>query len=46
MVDNMLILGNNDHLIKSTKKILINKFNIKDLGIIDVIVNVILEYDI
>ena len=36
----MLILDKNDHMIKSTKKILINKFNTKDLGIIDVILEI------
>jgi len=39
-MDDMLILGSNDHMIKSTKKILINKFNTKDLGIIDVILEI------
>ena len=32
----MLILDNNDHMIKFTKKMLNNKFNIKDLGVVDV----------
>jgi hypothetical protein len=35
-VDGMLILDNNDHMIKFTKKMLNNKFNIKDLGVVDV----------
>lgn len=35
-VDGMLILDNNDHVIKFTKKMLNNKFDIKDLGIVDV----------
>ena len=30
-------LGNNDHMIKYTKKILTNKFDIKNLGVVDVI---------
>jgi len=29
------IVGSNDHMIRSTKKILTNKFDIKDLGIVD-----------
>jgi hypothetical protein len=36
----MLILGNNDHIIKSTKKILTNKFDMKDLGVTDVILEI------
>ena len=36
-VDDMLILDNNDHLIKSTNKILTNKFDMKNLGVADVI---------
>jgi hypothetical protein len=32
-VDNMLVLGNNDYMIKYSKKILTNKFDKKDLGI-------------
>ena len=36
-VDDMLILDNNDHIIKSTKKILTNKFDMKNLGVADVI---------
>jgi hypothetical protein len=39
-MDDILILGSNDHMIKSTKIILINKFNIKDLGIVDVILEI------
>jgi len=31
-MDDMLILNNNDHMIKFTKKILTNKFDIKKLG--------------
>jgi len=33
----MLILDNNNHMIKSIKKILTNKFDIKDFGVVDVI---------
>ena len=36
-MDNMLILSNNEYMIKSTNKILTNKFSIKDLGIVDVL---------
>ena len=32
-VDNMLVLGNNDYMIKYSKKILTNKFDKKDLGV-------------
>jgi hypothetical protein len=35
-----LILCSNDHTIKSTKKILNNKFNIKNLGVVDVIIEI------
>jgi hypothetical protein len=35
--ENMLILGSNDYMMKSTKKILTNKFFIKDLNVADVI---------
>jgi len=30
---NLLILGSKNHMINSTKKILTNKFNMKDLGV-------------
>jgi hypothetical protein len=33
-VDNMLILGNNNHMIKSIKKMLNNNFGMKDLHVI------------
>ena len=33
----MLILGSNDYMLKSTKKMLTNKFFIKDLSVADVI---------
>ena len=36
-VDDMLILDNNDHIIKSTNKILTKKFDMKKLGVVDVI---------
>ena len=36
-VDNMLIMGSNNEIIKTTKKMLNNKFNMKDLGVVDVI---------
>jgi hypothetical protein len=39
-MDDMLILGNDNYIIKSTKKILTNKFNMKDLGDADVILEV------
>jgi hypothetical protein len=36
----MLILSYNDHMIKSTKKILTNKFDMKDLSVVNVITRV------
>jgi len=39
-VDDILILNINDYMIKITKKILINKFNIKNLGVADVIIEI------
>jgi len=36
-MNDMLIFSNNDSMIKSTKKILTNKFDMKDLGITDII---------
>jgi hypothetical protein len=33
----MLILDSNDYMIKSIKKMLTNKFDMKDLGVVDVI---------
>ena len=36
-MDGILILDNNDHMIRSTKKILTNKFNMKTLGVVDFI---------
>jgi hypothetical protein len=39
-VDDILILGINDHIIKSTKKVLTNKFDKKNLSIVDVILEI------
>ena len=39
-VDDMLILNRNDYMIKITKKMLINKFDIKNLGVADVIIEI------
>ena len=39
-IDDMLILGNNDHIIKSTKKILTNKFDMKNLGVAYIILGI------
>ena len=39
-VDDMLIVGSNDEIIKSTKKMLNSKFDMKDMGIADVILGV------
>jgi hypothetical protein len=36
----MLILDRNDYMIKITKKMLINKFDIKNLGVADVIIEI------
>jgi hypothetical protein len=36
----MLILDSNVHMIKSTKKILTNKFDIKDLDVTDIILGI------
>ena len=36
-IDDMLIIDSNNDIIKATKRMLINKFNIKDLGFVDVI---------
>ena len=36
-VDDMLIMGSNNEVIKTTKKMFNNKFNMKDLGVADVI---------
>jgi hypothetical protein len=39
-MDNMLILYNNDHMIKSTKKMLSSKFYMKELGVAIVILGI------
>ena len=39
-VDDMLIMGSNNEVIKTTKKMFNNKFNIKDLGVADVILRI------
>jgi hypothetical protein len=39
-MDDMLILGRNDNMIKSTKKMLTNKFDMKDLGVADIILGI------
>jgi len=39
-MDDMFILGNKNYIIKSTKKILNNKFEIKDLGVANIILEV------
>ena len=36
-VDDMLIIGSNIEIIKTTKKMLNSKFNMKDMGVTDVI---------
>jgi len=36
-MDNMFILYNNNYIIKSTKKILTNKFDMKNSGVADII---------
>ena len=36
-VDDMLIIGSNNDIIKATKRMLTNKFNMKDLGVANVI---------
>ena len=39
-VDDMLIFGPNTKVIESIKKMLIKKFNMKDLGVADVILGI------
>jgi hypothetical protein len=39
-VIDMLTLGSNDHIIKSTKKILTNKFDMKNLDVADIILGI------
>ncbi|KAK3003761.1 hypothetical protein RJ639_018390 [Escallonia herrerae] len=36
-VDDMLIIGSNNEFIKATKKMLTSKFEMKDMGVVDVI---------
>jgi hypothetical protein len=36
----MLTLGSNDHIIKSIKKILTNKFDMKNLNVADIILGI------
>ena len=36
----MLIMGSNNEVIKTTKKMFNNKFNMKDLGVADVILGI------
>ena len=36
-VDDMLIIGNNNDIIKATKRMLTSEFDMKDLGVVDVI---------
>jgi len=36
----MLIFDNNNYIIKSIKKILTNKFDLKYLGVVDVIIGI------
>ena len=39
-VDDMLIMGSNNEVIKTTKKMFNNKFNIKYFGVVDVILGI------
>jgi len=39
-MDDMFILGNKNYIIKSTKKILTNNFEIKDLGVANIILGI------
>ena len=39
-VDDLLIAGSNDKMIKSTKDMLKSRFNMKDMGLADVILGV------
>ena len=39
-VDDMLILGSNNYIITTIKKMLFSKFNMKDLGVVDVILGI------
>ena len=39
-VDDMLIIGSNINIIKATKQMLPNKFKMKDMGVVDVILGI------
>ena len=39
-VDDILIVGSNDHMIKSTKDMLNSRFDMKDMGLADVILGI------
>ena len=39
-VDDMLIMGSNNDTIKATKRMLNSKFDLKDLGVVDVILGI------
>ena len=39
-VDDMLIIGSNDEMIKTTKKLINSKFDMKDMGVADVIMGI------
>ena len=39
-VDDMLIIGSNNDVIKATKKMLTNYFDMKDMDVIDVILGI------
>ena len=39
-VDDMLIVGSNDKMVKSTKDILHSRFHMKDMGLADVILGI------
>lgn len=39
-VDDVLILGNNNAIIKSTKDMLLSRFDMKDVGLADVILGI------
>ena len=38
--NDMLILGSNNYIITTAKKMLSSKFNMKDLGVVDVILGI------
>ena len=39
-VDDMLIIDSNNDIIKATKRMLTSKFDMKDLGVVDVILGI------